>query len=308
VLDAEDIADPDLFHTVAGAIEGAGYDYVQGRLDMANEDDGWLNTLFRGEYGFWYNIHLPAYYHAGYPIPLGGTTNFCRRSVLSEISEIRKDRFGRRWEPEDNDWLSGLGLTTEPIPWDPLNVTEDFELGFLLWLEDYDLALIDIDTCEESPTQVNDWIRQRTRWQKGKVFTMLMYLKHPPENFLARFHILFQSALPHLGPINVFGITIISLFAVSINFRFDPLLFGLLMLGLLLTIQYMIWQAIGYWIASDKPMRIRLLMAVVNAVTLPAYWILQWGADIRALWQVYRKDLEWEKTPHSGEHLGDGDN
>jgi cellulose synthase/poly-beta-1,6-N-acetylglucosamine synthase-like glycosyltransferase len=304
ILDAEDVADRKLFQLVAGGIEGLGYDYVQGRLDMANEDDGWLNTLFRGEYGYWYRLHIPAYYHAGYPIPLGGTTNFYRRSVLEEISTIRKERFGARWSPDEDIWLSAGGQTG-PIPWDPLNVTEDFELGLLLWLEDYDLGLLDVDTLEESPTSLDAWIRQRTRWQKGKVFSLLQFLRHPPDDYRDRFHVIFQSAVPHLGPVNITGVVLLSMIAVQADLRFSPLVFLLLLTGLLMTGQFMLIQAIGYWMATDATLRIRVVRTAINALTLPVYWILLWGADLRALWQVYRGSTVWEKTPHSGKHLSD---
>jgi len=302
VLDAEDIADPDLFRQVAGAIAGLDYDTVQGRLDMANEDDGWLNVMFRGEYGYWYRFLLPAFFDVGYPVPLGGTTNFCRRDVLDSISEFRKERYGSRWGVDEELWLTAFG-DTGPIPWDPLNVTEDFDLGLLLWLRGYDLALIDIDTREESPTTLNAWIKQRTRWQKGKIFTMLQNLRSPPGRFQDRFHILFQSALPHLGPVNLSGVVMLSLIAVSINLEFAPVIFGLLLMGLTITIQYLVLHALGYWAASDAAIPARTVRVVVNATSLPLYWLLQWGADMRAIWQVYRGSTVWEKTPHTGRHL-----
>lgn len=40
------------------------------------------------------------------------------------------------------------------------------------------------------------------------------------------------------------------------------------------------------------------MRAVLVAVTVPGYWILQWAADIRALKQIAVGDLGWEKTVH----------
>jgi cellulose synthase/poly-beta-1,6-N-acetylglucosamine synthase-like glycosyltransferase len=302
VLDAEDIADSELFLHVAGAIEGLGYDAVQGRLDMANEDDGWLNTLFRGEYGYWYYLLMPAFFNAGYPVPLGGTTNFCRRSVLESISDFRKKHFGLRWGVGEDPWLTASG-ETGPIPWDPLNVTEDFDLGLLLWLRGYDLGLIDVTTREESPITLSAWIKQRTRWQKGKIFTMLQNLREPPRQFLGRFHILFQSALPHLGIVNLTGVVLLTMISFVINLEFAPAILGLLLIGLTMMIQYMVLQAMGYWIVSDAPYSLRVIRAIINAMTLPAYWVLQWGADLRAMWQIYKGSMVWEKTPHAGRHI-----
>lgn len=303
VIDAEDIVDPNLFLKVVGAIDREGYDYAQGILDMRNEGDGWLNTLFRGEYGWWYQLVLPAIYNAGYPVPLGGTTNFYDRDVLSEISDIREERFGARWTPEEDLWLSNVP-DTGPIPWDPVNVTEDFELGMLFWLENYDLALIDSITREESPINVRTWIQQRTRWQKGKIQTFIQYVRHPPENGTARSHIWLQSVVPHLGPINVSGIIFVALVAnLLLEIEFAPVILGILLMGLVFISEHMILQGYGYWKASDAPRSLRIVRMLLNSSTLLAYWSLVWIADNRAIYQVYRNDQEWEKTEHHGRHL-----
>jgi len=60
VIDAEDIVDPDLFIDVYSGLVEEDRDYVQGILDMVNEEDGWLNTVFRSEYAWWFQWLLPA--------------------------------------------------------------------------------------------------------------------------------------------------------------------------------------------------------------------------------------------------------
>lgn len=307
VIDAEDVIDPDLFLNVVGAIDREGYDYAQGILDMQNEDDGWLNTLFRGEYGWWYQVLLPGMYNAGYPVPLGGTTNFYDREVLEEISGIREERFGTRWEPEEDLWLSHVP-DTGPIPWDPVNVTEDFELGLLLWLEGYRLALIHSITREESPLKLKAWLQQRTRWQKGKIQTFLQYVRHPPEDGTDRTHIWLQSVVPHLGPINLSGILIIFVISNLVyEISYTPIIVGVLLMGLAFILEHMVLQGIGYLKASDAPLPLRWLRAIVNSTTLLAYWMLVWVADNRALHQIYRRDEGWEKTEHHGRHISESD-
>ncbi|MFB6284164.1 MAG: glycosyltransferase [Halobacteria archaeon] len=306
VLDAEDIVDPKLFRKVAGALYSRDYDYVQGILDMQNEDDGWTNSLFRGEYGWWYRLHVPAYYDNEYPVALGGTTNFAKREVMEEISEIRKKRFGHRWDDNDDrfkkkSWLSNLshkGL----IPWDPINVTEDFELGHLLWLEDFNLGLIESVTEEESPITFSSWVNQRTRWEKGKIFTFLQYVKHDQNSLMKNFHVTMQSMLPHLGIINVSGLILFSLVAVVNDFRFDDFTLKILFIGLTLIIIEMSKQSYGYWIASDKPVKVKIPRAVVNFFTLPVYWLPFWLADLIAIKEIYTGDMNWKKTPHHGRH------
>lgn len=122
IVDAENVVAEDLFDQVARAIVGNGNDYVQGIVDMVNEEDGWKNLLFRAEYGYWYRFILPAFKRLGFPIPLSGTTCFFRRDLLESVSEQRRDRKGSPWTAEEQSWLFDhclAGVT----PWDPKNVT-----------------------------------------------------------------------------------------------------------------------------------------------------------------------------------------
>lgn len=79
VVDAEDTIDPRTFRSAANALVAESADYAQWILDMVNCQDGWKNTLFRAEYAFWYRLLVPSFFHVGYPVPLGGTTNFFHR-------------------------------------------------------------------------------------------------------------------------------------------------------------------------------------------------------------------------------------
>jgi cellulose synthase/poly-beta-1,6-N-acetylglucosamine synthase-like glycosyltransferase len=310
VVDAEDVVDPDLFgHVVAGLV-GEGRDYVQGRLDMVNESDGWRNLLFRGEYGFWFEYLLPAYYYAGYPIPLGGTTNFFRRATLEAASEIRLERYGTPWPDGSEEWFRSHGLAGT-APWDPRNVTEDFELGLLLWSASFDVGYLSVSTREESPVTLDGWIRQRTRWQKGKVYTLFQWLRVPPRGAAAKLHFTMQSFTPHLGPMNVVGVVVIFVYGVSAQVTYEPVVALVLLLCLSFVGLFSLAHAAAYWTVSDYPVSARKVgRFAVSLTTLPAYWVLQWGADVRALWQVYLGQNHWEKTPHHGRHVvgedGDG--
>jgi cellulose synthase/poly-beta-1,6-N-acetylglucosamine synthase-like glycosyltransferase/uncharacterized membrane protein len=321
VIDAENIIAPGLFAKASEAVTDGGCDYVQGRVDMVNEDDGWINTLFRAEYGHWYNYIVPAHFRASYPIPLSGTTCFFSRDALSEISDCRIQKYGIPWNDHEREWLStptperdsqSDHITSEPVafdgsgvtegsgclPWNPENVTEDFELGLFLWDEGYELGLVKSFTEEESPLDVDAWLKQRTRWQKGKVQTFLQYLRNPPSEIDSKFHILWQSVLPHLGPINVLGVVFLLLIANMIPWSPGPVAAIILIITLFFIPVVMFVYVYGYWTTSDVSLRYRGFRAFIVFVSLPLYWLLQWIADIRALKQVYVGDLHWEKTTH----------
>lgn len=198
VIDAEDIIAKELFREVA-LMMSSGYDAVQGVLDMVNDRDGYMNMHLRAEYRYWYHTYLPALQYSNFPIPLGGTTNFFRRSVLKDLEG-----------------------------WDPYNVTEDFELGLRLYNEhkrvgniydmlkdrraqsifrnNYKFSLLESVTQEESPTTMSGWLRQRTRWQRGKIQTFRKIAKKPPQAATSKLHSIMMSLIPHLGPINLTGI------------------------------------------------------------------------------------------------------
>jgi len=298
IIDAENIVDTNLFDSVAKAIVVEDCDYVQGIVDMANEDDGWKNLLFRAEYGYWYGFIVPAFKRIGFPIPLSGTTCFFTRELLTDIAAKREARKGSPWEPSDQTWLANHGLSGI-TPWDPKNVTEDFELGLYLWLTDADFGLIDTVTKEESPETLKNWMKQRTRWQKGKLFTFLDFLRHPSGSTRERLHILWQSFLPHVGPLNIVGLTVLIIVGSIVQFNPDNVLAeGLLQVSFLFLFGGLLSFSAGYWRASTKPAGAKALRTALVAITVPVYWILQWAADVRAFKQIAAGDLDWEKTVH----------
>ena len=298
IIDAENIVDTNLFDRVAKAIVAENRDYVQGIVDMANEDDGWKNLLFRAEYGYWYGFIVPAFKRIGFPIPLSGTTCFFTRDLLTDIAAKREARKGSPWEPSDQTWLTNHGLSGI-TPWDPENVTEDFELGLSLWLTDANFGLINTVTKEESPETLKNWMKQRTRWQKGKIYTFLDYFKNPSGSKRERLHLLWQSFLPHVGPLNIVGLTV--LIVGGSIYQFNPgniFVEGLLQVSFLFLFVGLVSFGAGYWRASTKPAGSKALRTTLVAVTVPAYWILQWAADVRAFKQIAAGDLDWEKTVH----------
>ncbi|WP_082682222.1 glycosyltransferase [Haloferax profundi] len=305
VVDAEVIIGASLLEE-AGHTLVSEADFALSHLDMVNEDDGWLNLLFRAEYSYWYNLVIPSFEHVGYPIPLGGTSCFFRRGVLEDVSDARIEADDSPWSTADRQWLSDRGLAGY-VPWDPSNVTEDFELGLNLWTKDYEFAFLDAVTNEESPIELKSWIEQRTRWKKGKVYTFVQYLDRPPETLRQRFHIYWQSLLPHLGPINIAGLLFVFWLTTMTGAVPSALVKGILSLGLTFLVLVAGLYARGYWIVSDKPLPQRLQRTCIVALSLFFYWIFQWLADVRAILQTYRGQFHWTKTAHLGRNLSEPD-
>ncbi|POG55517.1 glycosyltransferase [Haloferax marisrubri] len=300
VIDAENVFHPDIFTDASARFRDADVDFLQGRLDMVNEDDGWLNTFFRAEYGYWYRVIFPRFFGANYPIPMGGTTCLFRRSVLAQISDARRERYDDPWSDTDYAWATEHDLVGAR-PWDPENVTEDFELGLFLWQNGFTPGyLSDPVTDEESPLTLSSWMGQRTRWQKGKIYTLLHYLRYPPDTARERVHLYTQSAIPHLGVVNILALFTILLAANLGGYTWHSLPTSLLLVGLGFLGLTMVEYGIGYWVTSKHPRRTRFRRAMVVIATIPFYWVLHWLADIRAFARTYRGEFHWVKTAHAG--------
>ncbi|MGO4869020.1 MAG: glycosyltransferase family 2 protein [Roseiarcus sp.] len=63
--------------------------------------------------------------------------------------------------------------------WDAWNVTEDADLGIRLAREGARVGALASDTWEEAPNDLRGWFRQRVRWQKGWMQTLIVHSRHP---------------------------------------------------------------------------------------------------------------------------------
>jgi cellulose synthase/poly-beta-1,6-N-acetylglucosamine synthase-like glycosyltransferase len=295
VIDAEDIIDRKLFKKVI-SLMNSGYDAVQGVLDMTNDRDGFMNMHLRAEYRYWYRVYMPALTYSDFPVPLGGTTNFFKRDVLEELEG-----------------------------WDPYNVTEDFDLGIRLYnahkkvgiafdmlgkrpnsrifRNKYNFSMMNSTTLEESPTTFMGWLRQRTRWQRGKIQTLKKIVNAPPSAPLNKIHSVMMSLVPHMGPINLTGI-VYSVFVFFSGIPMPPWIYYVFGFNMAMIGFYCVMQGYGYFTAVHKNRRHRLRKAVFVGVTTPIYWVMQWAADVRAIKHEYLgARVFWEKTAHSGAHI-----
>ena len=295
VVDAEDIVERDLLLTAAYMITEKGHDAVQGVLDMANDRDGWKNLMQRAEYGYWFRRYLGALARAKYPVPFGGTTNFFRKSLLEELGG-----------------------------WDARNLTEDFELGMRIFNRSakakgskgnddalrprrdaaVSVATISSTTIEESPTTLGAWLRQRTRWEQGKIQTLKKNLKDPPQGATHKIHTFFATMQPHMAAVNItgIGVSIYAFVEKGISIPVEAIAsFNMAMIGF-----YAAMNAVGYLTATKEEketVRFRGAKAAISAITLPAYWAMQWAADLRAMKLEYTGSRAWEKTDHFGRHF-----
>jgi cellulose synthase/poly-beta-1,6-N-acetylglucosamine synthase-like glycosyltransferase len=260
IFDAEDRPERDQLRTVAEHFAAADdrLACVQAKLNFYNARRNALTRLFSVEYSFWFDAMLVGMDRLRLPIPLGGTSNHLRTGVLRRVGG-----------------------------WDAWNVTEDADLGVRLASAGYRVEIGDSTTWEECPDRPWSWIRQRTRWLKGYLLTLLVHTRQPAAA-VRRFGVLGMAFL-----LAVVGGTPVAFmlwpFASVLALAGDPTArtVAAAMLGSALTLS-----------AAMLVSAFRRRLPWPSATLVPLYWLLHAFAGWRGLVQLVRAPYTWEKTPH----------
>jgi cellulose synthase/poly-beta-1,6-N-acetylglucosamine synthase-like glycosyltransferase len=180
IYDAEDVPDPlQLRHAVAiFAASSPDVACLQARLVIDNTADSWFTKLFTIEYCQLFDGLNPTLAKFGLPVPLGGTSNHFRNTVLRDV-----------------------------MGWDAWNVNEDADLGFRMAQCGYRVGDLPSPTFEEAPSYFRAWLNQRTRWLKGWMQVCITHSRHPVlalkmlgiVNFLAMIALSFGTVLTALS-------------------------------------------------------------------------------------------------------------
>lgn len=274
IFDAEDRPDPDQLKKAIVAFEKVDPEVVcvQAKLNHFNQHQNLLTSWFANEYSMHFELLLPAMGATNTPIPLGGTSNHFVTEKLRELGA-----------------------------WDPFNVTEDADLGIRLHREGYRTAMIDSTTLEEANSSVPNWIRQRSRWNKGYMQTWLVHMRNPFQlirllglrSFVAFNLILGHSFLLLLNPIfwvltTMYFLTewgfIRELFPGWVFYAAAALLF--------------IGNFIFIYLNVAGSLQRGEFSLTRTAMLSPLYWgLMSWGAW-KGFIQLFTNPFYWEKTEH----------
>lgn len=272
IYDAEDRPEPDQLRKAVGVFRAQpDVACFQARLAADNGDSAWLARMFALDYGVWFHTLLPGLSRLHAPIPLGGTSNHFR-----------------------TDALVGAG------GWDPFNVTEDADLGYRMARLGRTVSMLDSTTFEEAPCEFGPWLRQRTRWMKGYMQTVLVHTRDPGSllrDVGMRGCVVMQAFLGGaIWSALVNPLLWVVFILASLGAKANPDVLDILAWtsGLTLLLANGLLAVLSL---LDRHGRIRLsdLPAIL---TYPAYWMLISVAAYRALWQLVRDPFRWEKTPH----------
>ena len=275
IYDAEDKPDPNQLKKAVVAF-GRGDERlvcVQAALNYWNIGENILTRMFTLEYSFWFDYMLPGLEKLRLPIPLGGTSNHFRTEGLRKLGG-----------------------------WDPYNVTEDADLGIRASALGYTVGVVNSTTYEEANRAAGNWIRQRSRWIKGYMQTVVVHTRHPlalikvagARETLAFMLLIAGTPVMFLLVLPLYAVFIASLAIPSQVYSqlFPGWVLWLSLLNLILGNALMIYICM---MGAFKRERYELVgWALFN----PLYWILHSIASYKALWQLITRPHYWEKTTH----------
>ena len=271
VYDAEDIPEPQQLRLAASTF-AARPDLVclQAELVIDNARESPVAALFAGEYAGQFGLMLPLLARLGLPMPLGGTSNHFRAEVLRQVGG-----------------------------WDAFNVTEDADLGVRLARLKLRTATIDSRTGEEAPIHTSAWLKQRSRWMKGWMQTLIVHdrdwrslLRDLGWPGFIGLHIyvgsMILSAPLHSAFLLSFLVSVLTL-QLPGSFSWSAMLtLGIFILGYLGPVLLVI-------AGLDRLRRLDLLGV---QLLLPVYWLLHGVAMLMAAWELVTSPFAWSKTRH----------
>lgn len=286
IYDAEDRPDPDQLKKAHLTFKTCPEEVVcvQAKLNYYNSEQNLITRWFTQEYSMWFELLLPGIMKLDIPIPLGGTSNHFKTSVLKELNA-----------------------------WDPYNVTEDADLGIRLYKAGYKTAIVDSRTWEEANSRFRNWIRQRSRWFKGYMQTWLVHMRNPfklwreigAKGFFGfQVMVLATPVIPLLNPL--FWALLVLWYVWELGFipeLFPAFIYYIAAAELYLGNFFFVYANIAgvYWVINDMEKKNQHYIShrlVKYALLTPLYWVMMSLAAYKALWQLITKPFYWEKTEH----------
>ncbi len=277
IYDAEDRPDPSQLKMAYLGFQKSALNVgcLQAKLNYYNPHQNLLTRLFTAEYSLWFDVVLPGLQSVNTAIPLGGTSNHFKTSILRTLQG-----------------------------WDAFNVTEDCDLGARLFKLGYTTAIIDSTTLEEANSHLGNWLRQRSRWIKGYIQTYLVHNRNPlrfiKDHGIHAFifqlvvggKIAFMLINPLLWLTTIAYFTLYAFVGPTIESLYPTWIFYMavtsLVFGNFLFLYY-------YMIGAAK----RSHWSIIKYVFLvPFYWIAVSLAAYKAIYQLVVKPHYWEKTHH----------
>jgi glycosyltransferase XagB len=275
IFDAEDEPHPELYNIINTVMVRDDADVVQSGVQLMNYKSTWFSALNCLEYFFWFKSGLHAFTRKFKVTPLGGNTVFFKRYWLERI----------------NGWDEGL-------------LTEDADVGIRLTLLGAKIQIVYDEkhaTQEETPHNVDSFIKQRTRWCQGfyEIFFKGDWIKLPTlTQKITALYILLNSLMQALIALYLpVGIYI----ALTQEIPVPVALISYVPIFLLLL--QMVTNLIGIReFTAAYNQRMPFLFTLKMIVFYYPFQLLLTLSAFRAVRRFIGKKNAWEKTEHSNLH------
>ncbi len=274
IFDAEDEPHPDILNIINTTMLNEDVDVVQSGVQLMNHNTKWFCFLNVLEYFFWFKSSMHFFARIGMT-PLGGNTVFVRRELMEQLGG-----------------------------WDETCLTEDADLGIRLSLSHARMRIIYDDefvTREETPHTIEQFIKQRTRWNQGFIQILFkgewLKLEKLSQRLLA-FYVLILPEMQAFFALLI-PVSLIMFFFVKLPLWLAMMTF-LPLYCFVLDIFVDVAGLHEFLKAHNRPWK--WLEAAYIMLTFFFYQlILSFGA-LRAVFRYVQGATNWEKTAHIGQH------
>ncbi len=266
-FDADSLPEKDVLTKAASCFNDKKIMALQGRTTSINEKSNALTRIISAEEKAWFQALLSGREKLQLFVPLTGSCQFIRRSVVEELNG-----------------------------WDENSLTEDVEFALRLVEKNYLIKYApDICSGQETPSSMGSLVKQRVRWYRGYMETAIKYgrllnnLNKRTVDAEISMAGPFMMVVSLLSYINWFFVALfLSQSNPIINFT-----------GLVIALTAVSLVSLGVALtASEKPIKLR------NVLWIPSiyiYWLVQmFIAGWAFLKMVFRRKRVWTKTVKNG--------
>jgi cellulose synthase/poly-beta-1,6-N-acetylglucosamine synthase-like glycosyltransferase len=267
VFDADSLPEKDALSKVAAYFNDKKLMALQGRTTSINEKDNALTRVIAIEEKAWFQALLSGREKLRLFVPLTGSCQFVRRSVVDELGG-----------------------------WDENSLTEDVEFA-LRMVEKNHLIKYAPDVCsgQETPNNFGNLVKQRVRWYRGYMETAIKYGRLLDNLNKRTVDAEISMAGPFMMVVSL--LSYVNWFFVAIFLSQSNPIINFTGLVIALTAVSLVSIGIGLT-ASEKPMRIRNILWIPS---IYVYWLIQmFIAGWAFLKLVFRRKRVWTKTAKTG--------
>jgi cellulose synthase/poly-beta-1,6-N-acetylglucosamine synthase-like glycosyltransferase len=267
VFDADSLPEKDVLKKAAAHFTDKQIMAVQGTTTSLNEKRNILTRVIAMEEKAWYQALLTGREKMQLFVPLNGSCQFVRRTVLEELGG-----------------------------WDENSLTEDVELALRLTERKHIIKYApDVRSGQETPNSLGELVKQRVRWYRGYMETALKYGRLLDSLNKRTIDAEISLAGPFMMVISL--LSYINWFFVALFLSQSTPIISLT--GVIIALTAVSLISLGAALtASQRPIKLKNLLWIPS---IYIYWLLQiFIAGWAFLKLVFRSKRVWSKTAKKG--------